>query len=323
MSFHIDRGLFKYDFTDHHAILGIPIDADADAVRQRYKQVARRLHPDSCKAESPEEKEQASQVFSKLVSPAYTLLSKDRSRQENTVMLRSLRQRLLGESGKVPIKSELAKQLAQASGDLDLVYKTLLQNLASKQYESINQILEMIAQLSELNMVYLIRKEPRKATAKAAPVEAGGSGNGKVEEAKPEDKRKVQLDAQVEPYFRRAEEYIVKNNSAKAVLELRDALALDPNSSRCHGLLGLAYLKQNQGTMAKVHINKALQLNPQDPTALKGKEVLDKLGKPAAAGSKTPAGGAKPAAGKPPQGKPDDKSGGGGLFGGLFGGKKK
>jgi curved DNA-binding protein CbpA len=320
MSFHIERGLFKYDFTDHHAILGIPIDADSEAIRQRYKQVARLLHPDSCKAENPAEKEQASQMFSKLVSPAYALLSKERSRKEHSVLLRTLRQRLLGESGKVPLKSDSAKQLAQASGDIDLVYKTAVQNLASKQYESINQIIEMIAQLSELNMVYLIRKEPRKVAGTSSQGDAGKSGNGKVDEAKKGEEQKK--DSQVDPYLRRAEEYINKGNSAKAVLELRDAMALDPNNSRCHGLLGLAYLKQNQATMAKVHINKALQLNPQEPSALKGREVLDKLAKPAAAGSKTPAQG-NSTAGKPPQGKPDGKSGGGGLFGGLFGGKKK
>jgi len=26
--FKIDSGLFQFDFTDHHAVLGVPIDAD-------------------------------------------------------------------------------------------------------------------------------------------------------------------------------------------------------------------------------------------------------------------------------------------------------
>ena len=47
MSLKIDRGLFKYDFIDHHAILCVPVDADVKDIRKRYLQIARRLHPDS------------------------------------------------------------------------------------------------------------------------------------------------------------------------------------------------------------------------------------------------------------------------------------
>jgi Tfp pilus assembly protein PilF len=68
-----------------------------------------------------------------------------------------------------------------------------------------------------------------------------------------------------------------KNNFAGAVLELREALKLEQNSNRAHTLLGIAYLRQNQLTMAKVHINKALQLNPNDELAKKGKRHLEEL----------------------------------------------
>jgi hypothetical protein len=33
------QGLFKFDFTDHHAFLGVSVDADATGVRDRYKEV--------------------------------------------------------------------------------------------------------------------------------------------------------------------------------------------------------------------------------------------------------------------------------------------
>jgi cytochrome c-type biogenesis protein CcmH/NrfG len=110
---------------------------------------------------------------------------------------------------------------------------------------------------------------------------------------------------------------MAKNNFAAAVLELREALKLDPNNSRCHSLLGASFLKQNQATMAKVHLNKALQLNPNDELALKGKKHLDAL--------QNTNGGQKPTP-QPTPGTQSDQSGksrGGGLFGGLFGGKKK
>jgi hypothetical protein len=41
MSFQIERGLFKFDFTDHHAVLGIPVNADVKEVRKRYLKIAR------------------------------------------------------------------------------------------------------------------------------------------------------------------------------------------------------------------------------------------------------------------------------------------
>jgi cytochrome c-type biogenesis protein CcmH/NrfG len=61
------------------------------------------------------------------------------------------------------------------------------------------------------------------------------------------------------------------------LLELRDALNLEPNNATCHSLLGLTYLKQNQTAMAKVHINKAYQLNPKNPDSIKAKQALDKV----------------------------------------------
>ena len=118
----------------------------------------------------------------------------------------------------------------------------------------------------------------------------------------------------VEQYYRRAQGLIEKNNFAQARVELQDALKLEPNSSLCHSLMGMVYLKQNQTTMAKIHMNKALQLDPKDPTALKGKKLLDQLVQKS--------GGQSPAPSKSTQGKQSDNPGGSGLFGGMFGGKK-
>jgi Tfp pilus assembly protein PilF len=41
-------------------------------------------------------------------------------------------------------------------------------------------------------------------------------------------------------------------------------------------LLGLAYLRQQQTTMAKISINKAIQLNPQDPQVIQAKQEFDR-----------------------------------------------
>ncbi|HEY9694698.1 MAG TPA: J domain-containing protein [Oculatellaceae cyanobacterium] len=320
MSFKIEHGLFKLDLTDHHAILGVPVDADPDQIRQRYKLVARLLHPDTCPAETPEEKEFAKQLFSKLVSPAYAELSKSRNRAEYLVVLGHVGKRLAAEPATVQITTPAANQLAQAGANLDSLYKNLLQNLAAKQYESFYQVIEIIAQISELNMVFLMCKEGQGITTN---FKTAGSANytvAKTTQKIPVSEHKPAESplSPVAPYLHRAEEYVSKNNLAKAILELRDALSLEPNNSNCHSLLGMIYLKQHQGTMAKVHITKALQLNPKDPKALQAKQLLDKYqqsvtGKTSQQSQSNQS--------KATNAKPSDKSGGG-LFGGFFGGNK-
>lgn len=318
MSLKIPHGLFKFDFTDQHAILGVPVDADADVVRKQYLKIARRLHPDKFRGGSETEKQTASQLFSKLVNPAYETLYAEKSRTENKIMLGRMGKRLAAEAGKVQIHTDPAKQLAQAGNNIDVAYKSLLHTLATIQYENLNQAVEIIAQISELNMVYLMRKQGefgiKHAQAKEIIKPASQAEPVPTKEVQPEKTSSVNVEA----YCRRAEEYMSKNNFAKAVLELREALQSDVNNSRTHGLLGMAYLSQNQATMAKIHINKALQLNPQEENALKAKQLIEKLGQKGATGNTT-----KPGTAKDTKGKPDDKSGGTTIFGIRFGGKKK
>jgi cytochrome c-type biogenesis protein CcmH/NrfG len=97
------------------------------------------------------------------------------------------------------------------------------------------------------------------------------------------------------------------DNLSEAVAQLKEAIKLEPKNSQCHGLLGMVYLKQKQLSMAKIHVNQALKLNPEEPVALKAKKLM----------TKTADGGSGKSKGK--AGK-QDKSGGG-LFG-LFGKKK-
>jgi hypothetical protein len=65
-----------------------------------------------------------------------------------------------------------------------------------------------------------------------------------------------------------------------------------------------------------VHFDRALQLDPKDETALEGKKRIEQL-----LGHKPNV--TKPTAPSTTGVKQPDKSGGSGLFGGLFGGKKK
>ncbi len=293
MSFRIDSGLFKFDFTDHHAILGVPVDADAKDIRKRYLKIARRLHPDSSSLLDSREKDWANQLLAKLVNPAYEKLSQPGSTVEYILLLSQMGKRLVQESPTVELQSQLSQQLFQTS-DIDQVYKTSLHNLAEKQYDSLEHILQLIAQISELNLVYLMRKAD--TGIQSQPSSQGTKGNSASTTPSTLSPTQQKPESAMAQYFRRAQKFIADNNVAQARAELREALKLEPNNSHCHSLMGMVYLRQNQATMAKVHFERALQLNPEDETALAGKRQL----------------------------KPSDKSsGGGGMFGGLFGRKNK
>lgn len=322
MSFQIDRGLFKLDFTDYYAILGVPINSDAKEIRKRYLKIARSLHPDSFTGDCENARQLATEFLSKLVNPAYEKLSQDRERAEYEVLVRLKGQQVVKQKDSIEISSETAKQLAKAS-DVDHAYKAALKEISEKQYQSIDQVLELTGQISEINAVYLLRKggatpssqpkQPAATSGSTAQKTAGAATGAKPSTQAPPAAPPPKASA-VEQYCRRAEELMNRNAFAQAILELRDGLKLEPNNSRCHSLLGMVYLKQNQAKMAKIHIDRALQLDPKEALALEAKQKLDQLS--AKAGGK----GATPAA---KSGKTDQPpKSGGGLFG-LFGGKKK
>ena len=315
MSFKITQGLFQFDFTDHYAVLGVPLDAEPNPIRKRYMQIARRLHPDSCKAESKEDQKLASDLLAKLVSPAYNTLTKERDRTEYMVILKTMAKRLVKEKDKLVLNSESAKQLL-TSQNLEEDYKKCLKELMPKQYESFSMTLEIIGQISELNLVYLLKKQgsgqsltksqPASKPAKPAPQPAP---TATPPSASSQEKKKpaAASSSKVDRYYKRAEEFMKLENLTEAAIQLKEAIKIEPKNSKCHGLLGMVYLKQKQMSMAKIHVVQALKLNPQEPVALQAKKQMTK---PADAGS----GKSKGKAGK------QDKSGGG-LFG-LFGKKK-
>ncbi len=321
MSFRIERGLFKYDLTDHHAVLGIPVDADPKEIRKRYLKIARRLHPDRCASGSTIEKQLASDLLSKLVNPAYEQLSHERSRAEYIAILTQMSRRLIQESASVQLDTDGARQLASAP-NIDHLYQSAIANMATAQYDSLQQVLEKIAQISELNVVYLMRNGGKTfsppAPTTASPQTHNNTSSSPFTSSSPKNSLSTpsaELSA-TSQYIRRAQELINKNQLALARVELQDALKLEPNNSCCHSLLGVVYLKQNQIKMAKVHFDRTLQLDPKDEQALAGKRKIEQI-----LGKKP--GSAKSAAKLNTGTKQPNKSGGNGLFGGLFGGKKK
>jgi curved DNA-binding protein CbpA len=319
MSLKIEQGLFNLDFTDYHAILGIAIDAEMKDIRKRYLGIARRLHPDSCITDNEVDHQRAAEYLSKLVNPAYEYLSQEKNYAEYCVLLRLKGQQALKQQDTVVLTSDPARRVA-AAADVDSAYKAALRELSEQQYQQLDKTLEAIGQISELNLVYLMRKESRGEAVKQPQKTAPNTTPASRSSAQPAASSSPAAaapsrDTLVAAYLRRSQEFMTKQDYPRAILELRDALKIDPTNADCHSRLGVIYLKTNQTTMAKIHFNKALELNPQDEVALDGKRRLEgHTSKPAATKAE--------AKGKPVSKGKSDTAGGSGLFG-LFGGKKR
>jgi curved DNA-binding protein CbpA len=283
MTFPISQGLFQFDLIDHFAILGVSIDAEHQEIRERYLKIAHKLHPDTCRTHTPAEREQAHHLLSKLVNPAYEHLGRKLSREEFRLVLTEMGKAMARDSGKITISSEPARKLGQSTANYELAYQKILQSLAIDQYTALENAYQKIAQLSELNLVYLMLTEGQgnKKTTRKVFISQGNPNQSElvgatVTTAAPAKAKESPLEACI----RRAQASLDQNNPAQALRELRDALRQEPDNGICHGLIGLAYLRQNQLSMARVHINRASQTSPQDATVIKCKQELDKVVNP-------------------------------------------
>lgn len=344
MSFQVNKGLFSLDdFTDCHAILGVPITAETNTIRKRYLKIARKLHPDSFIGQDTEYADLATQLFSKLVGPAYNTLSQERERKEYALLIQLKGKQAVQQMVAMESFGETAQALAKAE-NFDQMYQESLETLAEGQYESLPQSLEITGQISELNLVYLMRQANPKAFSASAPTAAGAaatspsssgsspstsagapSGPGTSPGASPAASTST---SSLDNYLRRAAEYIAQKDFRSATLDLRDAMRIDPNDSRCHGLMGKLYLAQGNLPMARVSVKRSLELDPKNPEALKAKKELEKRGQVVdvgkAKGGSQPGGKGASRSKTPPNSPKGGKSdSGGGFLGGLFGGKKK
>jgi len=292
MSFQIKQGLFKLDIMDYHAILGVPLDADVREIRIRYLNIVPKLHPDTSKIKNIEAKEKANNILARLVNPAYQALTKEKLKVEHTLLLSQKAKAIAVEGRKLTIASDRAKSLAKAGSKLDGIYHKLVNALAMDQYRDIETIHEKIAQISEINLVYMVFKETQKREIKQQGIPDSGilvkpqqvknsklATDPKIAKSgikDPETTDTKQKTNPIDSCIKRAEEYRDNQKYKDAVLELRDALQIDPNNGKCHGLLGLIYLEQNSLSLAKIHIEKACQADPKNPIVIEAKRALDK-----------------------------------------------
>ncbi|RZM79246.1 J domain-containing protein [Leptolyngbya iicbica] len=267
-------------FSDPYAILGVAVTADERRIAKRYRQVAKRLHPDQQIGAEEAAREFANSVLTRLVNPAYQRLKQDKGRAEVLATLRFKVRRLTREN-KLTTQVAQAKQLLHVDeAEVDLFYEKALTELSDEQYSSTENFAAQTDAIAELNLVYLRRKmgdpvirEKRTGLMSATSQPAASSPvAAQPTAAQPQEKTQVDYGQR---HVARAKTYIASKAYAEAVQELRDAVRIDPTNSNYHTMLGQAYLLQKMNGMAKVHIRQALKLDAQNRIAQKYAKQLD------------------------------------------------
>ena len=326
---------------DHHAVLGFSLAAETKQVRKRYLKVARKLHPDSLREASEEERQLASELLSKQVNPAYEVLSQEKSAKEHKILLKMKQKQLSANRSLVALTSDVAKALL-TENDLEASYTQSHEKLTATQFSDLTKVDNIIGQISELNAVYLMRKQQGDTTAGTTAAQAQPSGgttagsangsnnegsataaSGAVQRTTPKPSHRATI---IQSYLKRAKEFESQRDYSRGILELREAIASHPKNAACHAYLSSLYLKSGQATLAKIHAKQALVFDPENETA---RTVQSSLGTQA---NKTAGKTANKTAGKATnakkqaansKGKANGSKKGGGLLSGLFGGKKR
>lgn len=283
-------GLFKYEVKDYYSILGVPISASAKDIRLRYLKIAYQLHPDTCQADTPEGKEKASQILSKLVNPAYENLYKDKLRRECQLIFSEIGRRLAPSASSITLATDTAKTLYNEKNNREKLYQELIGKLALEQYLDLNLIAKKIALLSELNLVYLIlqneTERQQEMSRSNAPIQstqstinqqttsAQSNTQNQAPSTPPVEEKIDPTEAKLKRLLRNAQEAKELGNIDQGVLELREALKLDPNNLDAHALIASLYFTQGNATYGKIHLNKASSLDPNHPMVKKVREQI-------------------------------------------------
>lgn len=257
-------------FQDPYAVLGLSVTADDRRVLKRYREIAKLLHPDGYIGADAEVRDLATQLFAKVVGPAYQKLKQDKGRAENLAMLRFRVRRAMRETPLDP-KSAIALELmATPSSNIDVFYEQAIARLAETQFVPLGNFDNTTVQLEELNLVYLrlkmgepIIREKRTGLVSSPPVQV------RPQVAFVEKNAEAEAIDYAERHFNRAQSYAQNANWTAVIRELKDALKINASRSNYHALLAIAYLKQDLPTMARVHCRQALKLNPKDSLALR------------------------------------------------------
>jgi len=303
----LKRGISQFNH-DYYAILGLPVNIQPNGIRQGYLSIARILHPDVYGFDLPD-KAIRSEYLAKLVNPAYDILIREQERNAYQGIFKLLARRLMQKSRNIEIHAAVACDLMFYPNDG--FYERSVAAIAKVQYQDPAKILECTAQISELNLVYILYKEGYNYGKSNVPpvlvplVKPKSSNLAGIQNyyTKPDQKNDQKNDQKQDqkpipnPYFNypsdQSDETVIQTTSATsnanaiaarlrkceiyfsqkswkiALKELREILQIDPNNSRCLAMLGVLYKNIDQPQMARISLQRSLQINPQEPLALK------------------------------------------------------
>lgn len=272
----LTTGLAQYG-ADYYAVLGVPLGATQDQIRQGYLKAAKLLHPDRY-AGSEDGRGEGNILFSGLVTPAYDVLNRQNRRQEYDLMIRLLATKLLSTNTPLPTVPSLSGGKTKAS--LRSAYEKALEVLAKQQYKEIAQTIGVFNEISELNLAYLILNDklpaepPRPAPEVAVPEPSVPAAV-------------IPTKNWSERHFERGQDFLKRKQYREAIQSFKESLRLEPENADVHTHLGIAFLRQGYPGMAKAEFQNSLTLDPKNEMALK----YMRSGDPASKASNNKAGG--------------------------------
>lgn len=256
---YLTTGLAQYG-ADYYAVLGVPLGATQDQIRQGYLKAAKLLHPDRYIG-NEERKEEANRLFSGLVTPAYDILNRQNRRQEYDMMMRLLATKLLSATNPPLSASSLGGCKTKES--LSTTYGQALETLAKKQYKEIAETVGVFNEISQLNLAYLLLNQ------KIGDEPSRQASVPETTSAEPTPAAAIPVKNWSDRHFERGQDFLKRKQYREAIQSFKESLRLEPDNASVHTHLGIAFLRQGYPGMAKAEFQKSLTLDPKNEMALK------------------------------------------------------
>lgn len=287
------QGVFAHH-PDPYAVLGVPLSASEEQINRGFRQVAMSLR--SGFVGNSEEAEQARILFAKVVTPARSLLIRAVDKAEHDAALRLKIGRVLegrGVEGLMPNTVE-ALWLCQAQ-EVEAEYIRLVSRLAQDLYQSPDQLVDQVHQISQLNLAYLLIQQggrPERpirtpAPNRSRPLSSSSTPAGAAPASAPDDleaptdptprspldsqgTRPVDRHRQAQQLYHKAQEWITRHHFRKAIQVLGQAIVQDPRTALYYLERARLYRRLNDLNLARADYDHVIQLEPNHGEALQG-----------------------------------------------------
>ncbi len=286
----LTQGLAQFG-SDYYAVLGVPVDAPLNEIRRSYRNIARLLHPDRFVRDG-EGKEEAERAFSFIVNPAFEVLSNEGQRRDYDRVVRSWALKSFERKELFPNNPTATPMFALKASELVTFYHQIVFEGSKDIYKDQSDLIQMSVanELSIFNLAFIFNcgrlginyNVASIAAPRAVPSVPPTQPLSPVppSQAQPPTKPMAQptVPAPVEPrpmtsgatvHFERGKKLLSGGHYREAITSFKEAIKANPTNADYHANLGLAQLRQGFPGMAKPEFEKALQLDPKQPDALR------------------------------------------------------